>query len=371
MNVWSWCAPCALVLTALLGASATACTSETPYRLAVVLDAAGREGAALAAARINARGGVNGHHLDLLNISTPIGTGRVAVETAERLSSDKSILAVIGHTNSSSSLAASQVYNARHVLQLSPTSTAPLYGRAGPYSYRLVPSDVHQGVFLAEQALSVHVKSPLRVAVMFVNNDYGRPLHGVVVERLRAAHVVPQYDVPYSAMDSAGASEFVGALQRVQPDVLIWLGRSADFAPIARRVRDALPRLVVLASDAFSRGAALVDSARLFDAVRYVRLVNLDRPDTALLNLRLAYRRTGRGELNDQTVLAYDAVTLLAEALKATGAHREALPAWLAELGRTRSPFPGLSGPIEFTAERDRTAPYWLARAGRDERSTP
>lgn len=361
MKVWPGYAPRTIVLAWMLGASSTACRSKTPYRLAVVLDRAGREGASLAAARINSQGGIHGHRLDLVQISTPVATGRVALETAERLSADQSVLAVIGHTNSSSSLAASQVYNARHVLQLSPTSTAPLFGQAGPYSYRLVPSDVHQGAFLADQVMALSGRARPRIAVMFVNNDYGRPLHGVFVERLRAANLAPAYDVPYAEIDSLGGEQFVVALAHIRPDVLVWLGRSADFLPLARHLRVVLPQLVVVASDAFSRGAVLVDSAPLFAAVQYVRIVDLERPDTALQNLRATYRRTGRGELNDQTVLGYDAVALLAEALKATGADRSALPTWLSQLGKSRPAFAGLSGAIEFTPERDREPHYHLA----------
>ena len=140
---------------------------------------------------INARGGINGHPLELRSVG---GAGSfkasVALHTATILATDPAVLAVIGHTNSSASLAASQVYNGRHVVQLAPTSTAPLYSDAGPYSFRLAGSDEHQGVFLANHVLALPGRP--RTAVVFVNDDYGRPLHDIIVSRLRAGTLLPR-----------------------------------------------------------------------------------------------------------------------------------------------------------------------------------
>ena len=182
------------------------CDRASPYRIGVVLDFVGTEGASRAAEKINAAGGINGHRLELRDVGGATSTSaRMALETAERLASDPTVLAVVGHTNSSSSLAASQVYNARRLVQIAPTSTSPLYSHAGRYSFRLVTSDAHQGVFLADQVLA---RAPRpRTAVVFVNNDYGRPLHGVVIARLRSLGVTPVYDAPFSGQDSRDDAE--------------------------------------------------------------------------------------------------------------------------------------------------------------------
>ncbi|HEY5440566.1 MAG TPA: ABC transporter substrate-binding protein, partial [Gemmatimonadaceae bacterium] len=106
------------------GTLAVGCDRAGPYRIGVVLDDDGFRAASLAAEQVNADGGINGHRLELRNIGGAGSTkARVALETAERLATDPNILAVVGHTNSSASLAASQVYNMRHVAQIAPTST--------------------------------------------------------------------------------------------------------------------------------------------------------------------------------------------------------------------------------------------------------
>ena len=149
-------------------------------------------------------------------------------------------------------------------------------------------------------------------------------------------------------------------MTRARPTLLIWIGRAAQFGFIARDIRRALPALAVLASDGFGGPALAHDSAHALDGVRYVRLVDYSRPDTALTRLVASYRDAGFGEITDQAVLAYDAVLLLAQAMRERGAEREAIRVWVASIGRFRPPFPGLSGPIAFPTGGDRAPLYVL-----------
>jgi branched-chain amino acid transport system substrate-binding protein len=348
---------------AALYAATMGCDSERHYRIGVVLDRAGTEGALLATARINRRGGVDGHRIELRSMGNrSAATAQAARTTAEELASDETVLGVVGHTNSNSSLVASVVYNAHSLAQIAPTTTTPMYGEAGPFSFRLVPSDAHQGVYLADVALA---RTPRpRIAVLFVNNDYGRPLNGAVITRLREGGTSAVFDTPYTRVDSLGGVEIAGSLRRMHVEVLIWLGRSTDFLPVARALRGASSGLVVLASDAFSRGALAVDTLHSFDGVRFVRLVDMNRPDSVLQRLRVATRNAGRGEISDQTVLAYDAVTILAEAIRAVGPHRVAIRDWLVRLGSGAPAFEGLSGPIAFGVKGERTSQYFMEEVG-------
>jgi branched-chain amino acid transport system substrate-binding protein len=354
-----------IVLVAFAGAWICACDRDAPIKIGVVLDKDGLRGATLAMEAINAQGGINGHPLTLLNIGGSRSTkARLALETAERLAADRTVLAVVGHANSSASLAASQVYNARHVVQIAPTSSAPLYSRAGPYSFRLVASDVYQGVFLADQVLGRHPRP--RVAVLFVNDDYGRPLHGILGERLRAGGLTPVLESPYAENDGAADfSEMIEAVARSKPDVLIWIGRAYDYVRVRAFLAKALPTLEVLASDGFSGGTVANDTLHQLDGVSYVRVLDIQRPDAALRRLQARYQREHWGAPSDQAVLSYDAVWLLAEAVRHAGPRREAIRDWLSRVGHELPPVQGLSGPIAFAQGGDRKPQYFLEQLGK------
>ncbi|MEO8622705.1 MAG: branched-chain amino acid ABC transporter substrate-binding protein [bacterium] len=339
-----------------------ACREPTPYHIGIVLNPDGARGAAVAIETINAHGGIHGHRLELVDLGGGASTrAKLALETADSLASDSRVLAVVGHTNSSASIAASQVYNARHVVQIAPTSTSPLYGQAGPYSFRLVASDDFQGVFLADQALN-RAQRP-RVAVVYVNDDYGRPLRRVVAARLQSAGLAPVFDAPYAEDDAySNQGELVMALAQTRPDLLLWIGRATDYGDIVPSLKRALPRLEIIASDGFGSSELTTDSLHRFDGVRYVRLVDLARNDSSLRQLQARYVRDGFGELSDQAVLSYDAVTLLAEAIRNAGPKREAIRAWLADMVTSERSVMGLSGPIVFASSSSRAPQYFLER---------
>lgn len=352
-----------IVQTAAAAALAIGCGNTEPYRIGVVLDDDGLRGAQLAAADVNANGGIHGHPLELRSMPGAGSTkAKVALETARTLAADPGILAVVGHTSSSASLAASPVYDASGIVLIAPTTTTPHYGIRSPFSFRLVASDVHQGVFLADQALALSRGG--RIAIVYVNDDYGRPLRTLVLARLRAAGVEPVYDGPYSEGDRATNHEIVEALARMKPDQLIWIGQAVEYASHQPAMRTALPNLTVMASDGFGGPALQDDPQHVFDGVRYVRLVDFQLADSALSRFTAGYRQQGLAEPSDQAVLSYDAVRLLAAAIGDQGPNRTAIREWLSEVGRARPAFKGLSGPVVFDASGDRSPQYFLVRIG-------
>ncbi|MEO8622706.1 MAG: hypothetical protein ABI625_16665, partial [bacterium] len=121
----------------------------------------------------------------------------------------------------------------------------------------------------------------------------------------------------------------------------------------------ALPKLEVMASDGF--GSPLLNDRRYrFDEVKLVHLMDLGRPDSALTEMRQRYVRIGFGEPGDQAILSYDAVCLIAEAMRKAGPDRDAIREWLSHVGRGQAAFSGISGSIAFTAQGDRTPQYFL-----------
>ncbi|HUG28520.1 MAG TPA: hypothetical protein VMK53_09500, partial [Gemmatimonadales bacterium] len=102
-------------------------------------------GAALSASFINAarlaieeawaEGGLP--QLDTLLLREMTNAAAPAIGMAEEFVALPGVVAVVGHSNSSASLAASQIYNDAEVVQIAPTSTAPRYSEAGPFSFRL------------------------------------------------------------------------------------------------------------------------------------------------------------------------------------------------------------------------------------------
>lgn len=363
MTVTVWLGRCAgtFVIISVLGMAAASCRERQTYQVGVVLGDEGIVAARLAVESLDSASGGHGSPFRLRILSGAFGaSARVALDGAERLAADPTVIGVVGHTNSSASLAASQVYNARHVVQVAPTTTAPLYSQAGPYSYRLTASDSYQARFLAAQLADSSVG---RIAMVYVNDDYGRALRRMVVTEMQARGIRPPPGSAYAEDDRRDDADLVRSLVAQQPNTLVWLGREPVFTRIAGSLRTALPGLHVLASDGFGSDVVQANTDSRFDGVRYVRLVDIEHGGPALQQLRQRYRRATGREMGDQSVLSYEAVMLLGAAVREVGADRERLRIWLDALGRSHPPYQGVTGPVSFSPEGDRSPSYVLITA--------
>ncbi|HUG28106.1 MAG TPA: ABC transporter substrate-binding protein, partial [Gemmatimonadales bacterium] len=275
-------------------------------------------------------------------------------------------VAVVGHSNSSASLAASQIYNDAEVVQIAPTSTAPRYSEAGPFSFRLAPPDPEQGGLLSE-AVDQLRPDGARVALLFVNDDYGRGLRDAVLTTFDQGRHRLVLDAPHNDFEVVGLSAEQGlrrdgdvaSVIAQRPDIILWLGRSATFGHYLPELRRQLPDAQILGGDALSPGHALAAQAPEWVGVRYADF--LDPESTPELR-RFRDRFTTRFGTPARTaeVLSYDAMRLILAAVAGGARSGPEVRDWLLRLGRDLPPYLGLSGPIQFSADGDVERPFVL-----------
>ena len=338
-----------------------ACGAPDALHVAVVTSGDAIHVARLAQERVNDAGGINGVPLELHVIDEGrSGRGHGALAIAESLAADSRILAVIGHSGSTTSIVASQVYNARGLLQIAPNSSAPLYRQAGPYSFRLVAGDEAQARFIAAHVQAMTPQP--RIAVLYVNNDYGQSLHQVLRAELRRTGASVVYESPYLGGERfTDPQALADGVTSAQPTLLIWLGGPTELTALLPVVRPGLPRLRVLGSDAM--GGAPTDS----QVVRHLRdgdqFVSHYNSENAVRESRRQGSRLPAGvsdAMSAQGALTYDAVGLVADALTNGTATRIGVRDYLATLGKERPPYRGISGPISFDEHGDAPPSYVL-----------
>lgn len=283
-----------------------------------------------------------------------------AVAIADRLLARPGLVGVVGHVTSGSSLAVSQLYNDARVVQLSPTATSALYSQAGPFSYRMVPPDDAQGRFLAD-ALVQQYPDGARLALMFVNDDYGRGLRANVRAALDSARFPLVLDLPHSEEGVAPEviAAAVSALARARPDVLLFLGSSSSLGPRLPALRRAVGSLPIIASDAVSSWARFGADSVSWAGVQFVDF--LDMTATPALRAFSARYQTRTGvPATGPDALTYDAVRVLLEAVRSGASSGDAVRAYLASLGRTRPAYEGITGALRFTDEGNPERSYVL-----------
>ena len=128
-----------------------------------------KNGVQLVVDEINEAGGINGKKVELVSYDDQ-NDPKNAATVANAIAADDSILAVVGHTNSSCSLAAAAVYEDAGIPQIICSASSPKISDAGEYIFRVWNSDTYTA--------SVHVHTMLNkgyktIGVIYENNDYG------------------------------------------------------------------------------------------------------------------------------------------------------------------------------------------------------
>jgi branched-chain amino acid transport system substrate-binding protein len=355
----------ALRAVALLCFAPLSCGDPAPVSVGVVFSGEGIEGARFAVAHINESGGIRGRALGLRLIVETGTQARAAITAAESLSKDPSVLAIVGHSNSSGSLAGSQIYNERQIVQIAPTSSTAALTDAGPYTFRLVASDVHQSRFIADVLARDSAATP--VAVFHVSDDYGRSLYEGLRSNLAAAGVPLVFDYPYSQRDSlTDVAGTVEAVVRSGAARLVWLGRPQQLRQLLRLLRPARPGISVIASDAVDTRETARNADGLMTGVRFVCFVDIQSPRPQLVALRERFRARTGSELSAEVALTYDAVMLVAAAARESGLSRDGILEYLNSLGGTRPAYPGATDDIAFDSNGDPDPSYCLAEVTKD-----
>lgn len=309
-----------------------------------------RQAAELAVGEINAGGGVGGRRLSL-KVMDDSGSEDVAVRVATTLRDDPDVVAVIGHLTSGTTLVAIRVYGAgtRPVAMISPSASSPDLSGINPWFFRVCPSDLSHGPDLARFARRRF--NATRAAVIYINNDYGRGVRkSFAAEFARLGGQVVEED-PYVA----GTPSLEPYLSRIRQqggvDVLM-LATERPGAELALREMAALgARWPTMGGDALTGIEAI---GPLAEGLHISSAYLPDRSGDRNAQFVAAYGRAHPGQRPDHRGAgAYDIVHLLARALASVGPDRHALRDYVAQVGRARAAFEGVTGTISFDDRGD------------------
>jgi ABC-type branched-subunit amino acid transport system substrate-binding protein len=322
------------------------------------------------------------------------GQGTVGVDAAKQLVDIGHVPVIIGSIISSVTLPIlTSVTAPAKVVQIAPVSSSPTFtilakeGKTNGVFFRTIPDDTLQGVALAKLAVD---QKMTRLAVLYVNNDYGVNL----VKQFRAAYKAlggaVLSDTPYNEKQPSYQAEVTQALA-AKPEALFLIGYPGDGATVARSwISQGGPQKFLLneglnasdfidpvgakyLNDAYgtSSGTAHTASTEYFDA-NYKKATNLD-PATPAADR------------------SYDAGAIVALAVAQAGsADKEAIRASIRKVvdpkGTEVSAGPdgfkkalalikdgkairyvGVIGPIQFDANGDITGPFqeWRIKDGK------
>lgn len=353
-----------------LAAATVACGTDRPIRIGLagpfgeLRAAAMRVAAELAVRELNAAGGVRGRPLELVVLDDS-GRAERAVEVARTFANDPTVVAVVGHLTSGATMAAAPVYGGQQpVLVISPSASSPLVTDAGPWVFRVCPTDELHGTRLAAWARDRLRAS--RAAVLYVNDDYGRGVRDMFVQAFTAAGGEILGDDPYLDNLPSFRPYLERQRRRGAPDVLLIAGTRGGAERVLATLDSVGLKPAVLGGD----GLVGIEAATARAEGMYLSTAYLpDRPGAANEAFIRAYQAANADRLPDHRGAgAYDAVRLIARAIEAAGTDRRRIRDYLAGVGTRHPAFDGVSGRIAFDENGDvpeKDIVIGVVRAGR------
>lgn len=281
----------------------------------------------------------------------------IAVLTARYFIASK-VIAVIGHWNSASSIATAKIYSDAGIIQISPSSTSTEYTQQGlPTTFRMVGHDGIRTNYIGE-----HVLRSLRAERIMVIDDatlFGKTMADQFINYIQANGGL----IAGRMSISNKTSNYVLALESVRqarPDLIFHAGRlySGDLnhseSLLGGLRRLGFPKNVVLAEvtvDPESMREAALGDINIFAISPGIPLEKLPRGKSFQKNFTARFS----SRITPYTPSAYDAVYVLAEAMKQAGSLD---PLRISAILHNIK-YAGLTGPISFDAKGDLTSPSY------------
>src|SRR5215831_18827467 len=207
-----------------------------------------RNGAELAAADINAAGGVLGKKITL-EYGDDACDPKQARAVAERFTYEQ-VPFVAGHFCSSSSIPASEAYADGDVLQITPASTNPAFTERGLWNtFRVCGRDDQQGA-VAGAYLAKHYRGK-NIAILYDKTTYGKGLADETKKALNKAGVKEKLYEAYNK----GDKDFTALVSKIKLnniDIMFVGGYHQESGLILRQMRDQGLKTVLMAGDALA-----------------------------------------------------------------------------------------------------------------------
>ena len=322
---------------ALSLAAAPALAQDGPLRLGLLLSLSGpaapfgvpeRDAIQALAAATNAQGGINGRPIELV-IYDDATNPTEAVRGMRQLALQERVLAVVGSTIGSGTLAAAPIAAQAGVPVLAPNGTDAVISTDNaffPWVFRTLPSDSLIGEALLNRALAGDVQ---RVALFYQEDAYGVGMHERLADEAeeRGIEIVASVSAPLTATDVAPQAT---RIRNADPDVvLIQASAPALGAAFVRAARETGLEAPLWAAGALAQQSFINAAGEAGNGVNLVMIANWSDPTPALAELAALLNEAGTPPQGFGEILAANASHAFTAALSSIDG--EVTPATLRE----------------------------------------
>ncbi len=355
-----------MTFVTIMGFVFTGCEARNEIKVAVAGPYTGsvaafgemiKRGAELKAKEINAAGGVNGKTLTLI-FEDDAGKDKEASLVAERIASNRQILAVVGHFNSACSLAGKPIYQRAGIVELSPGSTNVNVAAGSEWTFRNIYRDDFQAAFAAKYIKNI-LSDVQKVAIFFDNDDYGQGLKDSFAAAAKELGLeivgMEAYD-----RDNTDFKAQLTSIKAKQPHLVFLSGLYSQAGLIASQARETGITAQLFGADGVDSPDFLEIAGDAAEGTYVTTPFVFRSDDTKAQKMARAFEEMHGVAPDTWAALTYDAVGMIVEAIETGGENRKAIRDHLASIDSPEKGYDGITGLTYFDENGDCTKPAYV-----------
>jgi branched-chain amino acid transport system substrate-binding protein len=300
----------------------------------------------LALEEANAAGGIQGRNIKLL-VGDDASSPKEAHNLAEKIVTNQAVVAVLGHWNSASTMAARNVYNGAGIPVITDSVNKTITDGTTPYVFRIIPTDKAEAEGLGEY--SFYQLGLKKMAIIYVNNDYGKGMKDYFREKLqRIGGEITAIEI----FSEGRTTDFTSELYKIKyskPDGIFIAGYSSEAAFVVRQARGIGIDLPIIGTDGISSEEFILLGKETVEGVRFNGFFYNGIQENGSEEFTKRFQDRYHKEPDSYAALAYDSAQLLIQAMKKNGASREGIYNYLSKVEN----YPGVTGRITFDQHHD------------------
>ncbi len=320
------------VLSSLLGVLMGGCTGRKPILVGFAAELTGkrgeigvgaRDGAQLAVELINERGGINNRPLELI-----VRDDKGESETARQVDAElveQGVVAIIGHITSQQTAAVFDQINESEVVLLSPTSSSTQFNHQADYFFRVMPSNDFFG-----RALASHIYNTRQVRQLTGIYDLGnRAFSETLWQSMQAEFEKLGGDASQAFTFTSGETDLQDLMAQVtatEPEAVVFVASAIDTALMAQYVHQQESEALMFSSTWAQTNELLEKGGRAVDGLELSVVYHTDNPFPTFQRFVEQFEARFNRPPSLASPFAYEAVLVLAQALKQTDGQAKGLP---------------------------------------------
>ena len=293
----------------------------------------------LAVEEMNKGGGIAGNKVEVV-FKDDSASGTRGIAVAQEFVANAAVVAVIGHANSVVSVATARVYDGK-LVAMSPSSSSPDLTGISPWVFRTINSDSLNGVELARVAMA---RGRKRAAIVYENDAFGRGLVAVFKRAFKGS-VVAIDPISPATRDFEPLVTYYRTTAK--PDMVFVVGTEGSGIAFVKEARRQRLAAELIGADGWS---GIVAAGSAVDGVLVGAPFSADSPREQAKAFVAAFQARFKTLPDGFAACAYDAVLLVAQAVREAGNDRKAVRDWL---GAMRTPIDGATGRFLLGANGD------------------